>query len=196
MSVHCKLFGMLCVCALLLAGCGHRDSTPTPTPNQRQRVTYLANRLHPGFSLELPRGWAYKVTDSGLIVSNTSGALNAAGDGGEMPAGSLVADMSLLTPAELAGMGAKDASGILMTIVGAGNANADAVYAAIDWLHIPDRDSAQLLARPGSNETLLVAEALDDHYLLAVIVAPQGEMQNHAAALIDAFASAQLLTAQ
>ena len=196
MSVHCKLFGMLCVCALLLAGCGQSDSTPTPRPNQHKRVTYLANRLHPGFSLELPRGWAYRVTDNGLIVSNTSGALDAAGDGGSMPAGSLVADMSLLTPADLVDMGAKDASGILTAIVGAGNANGETAYAAVDWLPIPDRDSAQLLASPGSNETLLLAEALDDHYLLAVIVAPQGEMQNHAAALIDVFASARLLTAQ
>ena len=196
MSIHCKLFGMLCVCALLLAACGHSDSTPTPTPNQHKRVTYLANRLHPGFTLELPRDWAYRVTDSGLIVSNAPDALDAAGDGRAMPAGSLVADISLLTPADLVDMGARDASDILSAIVGAGSANSRTVYESIDWLPIPDRDSAQLLASPGNNESMLLAEALDDHYLLAVIVAPAGEMRNRAPALIHVFASAQLLKAQ
>ncbi len=189
---------MLCLCASALAGCERaEESTPTPTPIQHQQITYLANRLHPGFELALPLDWRYRVTESGLILANDPRALEATINSGTMPAGTLAADLSLLTPAEISAIGARNAAGILRAFVGrSSDVTGESQYRDVAMLEIDGRDSAQLSARIAVNDTLLLAVALDDHYLLAVIVASTGTIQALAEDLSEIFASAQLLQAQ
>ena len=190
MVFHRVFFALLCICALL-AACGQRESTPTATPIQRQAVTYLANRLQPGFALSIAPDWQYKITDSGLILTNDKDLLAA--DGGAMRSGALVADVTLLPPSYLENVGARNAAGILDAFVGAPAADASqALYQPVDMVKLPNRDSAQLLARIAGNDTLLLALALEDHYMLAVIVAPAGELESQAAALDKVFASTEL----
>ena len=190
MVIHRIVIALLCLCALL-AACGQRESTPTATPIQRQAVTYLASRLQPGFALTIEADWRYKVTDSGLMLANDKDLLAAAG--GAMPSGGLVADVSLLPPDYLVEIGARNAAGILGAIVGAADAGAaDSLYRPADIVTIAGRDSAQLLARVADSDTLLLALALEEHYLLAVIVAPADEMDSQAAALGKVFASTEL----
>ncbi|MCY4466366.1 MAG: hypothetical protein OXE46_12595 [Chloroflexi bacterium] len=189
---------LLCLCASVLVGCEHtEESTPTPTPIQHYQVTYLASRLHPGFELALPLDWQYRVTESGLILANDPIALEAAGNSSTMPDGALAADLSLLTPAEVIAFGARNAAGLLDAFVGRlSDVAGESQYRAVEMLEIDGRDSAQLSARIAVNDTLLLALALDDHYLLAVIVATTGKMQALAADLSEIFASAQLLQAE
>lgn len=196
---HCRFMLILCLCALALVGCGDQpeESTPTPTPVQHHQVTYLASRLHPGFKLSLPLDWRYRVTESGLMLSNSQEALEATSDSSAMPADTLVADLSLRTPAEVITIGVRNAAGLLDTFVGRSpEADDESQYRAVELLEINGRDSAQLSASLADNETLLLALALDDHYLLAVIVASKDQMQALAADLSEIFASAQLLQAQ
>ncbi len=196
--LHCRFMMILCLCALALVGCEHTvESTPTPTPIQHQQVTYLANRLHPGFELKLPVGWHYRVTESGLMLTNDPSALEATSNSSAMPADTLVADLSLRTPAEVITIGARNAASLLDAFVGRSpDAPNESQYRAVELLEISGRDSAQLSATIGDNDTLLLAVALDDHYLLAVTVAPKDKMQALAADLSEIFASAQLLQAQ
>ena len=182
----------------MLVGCGAAaESTPTPTPIQHYRVTYLANRLHSGFELALPMDWRYRVTESGLILANDPRALETTINSCAMPAGALAADLSLLTPAEIIAIGARNAAGILEAFVGrSSDATGESQYRDVSMLEIDGRDSAQLSARIGVNDTLLLAVALDNYYLLAVIVASTGKMQALAGDLSEIFASAQLLQVQ
>ena len=186
---------IMCLCAWVLIGCEpSEESTPTPTPVQHYRVTYLANRLHPGFELALPLDWHYRVTESSLMLANDPRVLEPASNSSTMPAGSLVADLSLLAPAERITIGARNAAGILDGFVGrSAEAAGESQYHKVEILEIDGRDSAQLSATMAVNDTLLLAMALDDHYLLAVIAAPSGTMQALAADLSEIFASAQLL---
>lgn len=195
---HCRFMMILCLCALALVGCGHTaESTPTPTPVQHHQVTYLASRLHPGFELTLPVDWHYRVTESGLMLANDPSALEATSNSSAMPADTLVADLSLRTPAEVITIGVRNAASLLDAFVGRSpDAPNESQYRAVELLEINERDSAQLSATIADNDTLLLALALDDHYLLAVIVAPTDKMQALAADLSEIFASAQLLQAQ
>ena len=191
--IHRHSIALLLVCALCLAGCAQNQSTPTPTPVQRQLVTFIASRLHAGFTLSIDADWFYKVTDTGLILANASSLLGTGSGVGELPAGALAADITLLTPDYLLEIGARNAAGILDYIGGAPAQNSDApVYSPVKLLELRGRDSAQLLANVDASETLLLALALDDHYLLAVVAAPNGGIQAQAAALSQLFASAQL----
>ncbi len=198
MNLHCRFMIALCLFASMLVGCGATaESTPTPTPIQHYRVTYLANRLHPGFELALPLDWRYRVTESGLILANDPRGLDTASNSVALPAGTLAADLSLLPPAEIITIGTRNAAGILEAIVGrSADASGESQYRAVETLEIDGRDSAQLSARIGVNDTLLLAVALEDHYLLAVIVASTGTIQALAEDLSEIFASAQLLQAQ
>lgn len=172
------------------------ESTPTPTPVQHYQVTYLANRLHPAFELALPLDWHYRVTENSLMLANDPRVLEPVSNSSTMPAGSLVADLSLLAPAERIAIGARNAVGILDGFVGRSPETAsESQYQNVELLEIDGRDSAQLSATMDVNDTLLLALALDDHYLLAVIVAPKGTIQTLAADLNEIFASAQLLQA-
>ncbi len=195
MVIHHKLIALLCICALL-AGCAQTESTPTPTPIQRQLLTFLASRLHPGFALTIEPDWSYKVTESGLILANDADLLAVDG-GGDMASGSLVADITLLTPAYLVEIGARNGADILHSVVGAPADGAGGpLYSRTELIDIKGRDSAQLLANIAANDTLLLAMALEDHYLLAVIVAPEGEIPTQADALNKVLASAELRLAK
>lgn len=195
---HCRFTMVLCLCVLTMVGCANTaESTPTPTPTQHHQVTYLANRLRPGFKLTLPVDWRYRVTESGLMLANDARALEATNNSSVMPADTLVADLSLRTPAEIITAGARNATELLDAFVGRSpDASEESQYQVVDLLEIDGRDAAQLSATIAANDTLLLAVALDDHYLLAVIVATTDKLQELAADLSDIFASAQLLQTQ
>ncbi len=197
---HCRFLMIMCLCALALAGCGSSEQAtptptplPTPTPILHHQVTYLASRLHAGFELALPPDWHYRITENGLMLANDPVALA----GSDMPEGSLVADLSLQTPADVLAIGVRNAAGILDAFVGRSQDDAgESQYSDVDMLEINEQDAAQLSATIADSDTLLLAQALDDHYLLAVVVAKAGKLQELAADLSAIFASAQLLPAQ
>ena len=200
--VHCRLLMIVCLGALALAGCASAvEPTPTPTstpepsptPILHQQITYLASRLQAGFKLSLPQDWHYRVSETGLMLANDPVAL----EGSDMLTDTVVADLSLRTPAEALAYGVRNAAGVLDIFVGRSPEDtSESLYSAVELLEIAERDSAQLAATIADNDTLLLAMALEDHYLLAVVVSPTGKMQELAADLSGIFASTQLLPAQ
>ena len=191
-------FGLLLIGVLFsAAGCQSAEAPPAePTPIQWQRVTFVASRLLPGFALNIPAEWSYVVGDSGIIVYNYPRILDLADDGAEMPEGSLVLNLAMLSTADVQRIGARNAAGIVDAFIGnAASDGAGPQYHNAEVIDSRGRDIAQSLVSIGETDSLLMALALNGDYLLTVIVAPRGELPAHSDMLNRIFSSVELRVA-
>ncbi len=166
---------------------------PEPTPIQWQRVTFFATLLQPGFAVNVPADWHYEVSDTGIIIFNFPRPLSLQDDGAELPAGSVVANLTILSAADVQRLGARNAASIIDAFIGA--AADDALgpqYRDAETIEINGRDNAQAYVSVGGSDSLLLALELSDNYVLAIIVAPEGELQRESVLLNQIFASIEL----
>lgn len=191
-----RLTLLLCIVsvAIFISACQSAESVaPEPTPNQWQRVTFFATRLQPGFAINVPADWHYEVSDTGIILFNYPRLLNVQDDGTELPAGSVVANLSILSVSDVQRMGARNAASILDAFIGA--AADDALgpqYRDAETIEINGRDKAQSYVSVGGSDSLLLALELSGNYVLGIIVAPEGELQRESDLLNQIFASIEL----
>ena len=189
---------MFCLCvafiATMVSACQSAESVaPEPTPIQWQRVTFFATRLQPGFAINVPADWHYEVSDTGIIIFNYPRLLSLQDDGSELPAGSVVANLTMLSAIDVQRMGARNAASIIDAFVGA--ASDDALgpqYRNAESIEINGRDNAQSYVSVGGRDSLLLAVELSGNYVLAIIVAPEGELQSESYLLNQIFASIEL----
>lgn len=166
---------------------------PEPTPIQWQRVTFFATLLQPGFAINVPAHWHYEVSDTGIIIFNYPRLLDLQDDGAELPAGSVVANLTILSAADVQRLGARNAASIVDAFIGA--AADDALgpqYRDAETIEINGRDNAQSYVSVGGSDSLLLALDLSGNYVLAIIVAPDGELQRESELLNQIFASIEL----
>ena len=181
MRFRFRILILLLAVAVLSTACQSEDSTPTLTPVQWQRVTFLASRLQPGFALNIPADWNYEVAETGIIVFNHPRLLELPDDGAAMPDGSILANMTMLTAVDVQMIGARNAAGILDTFINPSSSEAAGPkYNSNKILEIRGRDSAQSAVSIGNRDSLLLALELKGNYVLAVIVAPKGELARQA----------------
>ena len=184
----------IAIIGIVVAACQSAvDDTPEPTPIQWQRVTFFASLLQPGFAMNIPADWHYEVGETGIIIFNYPRLLELKDDRVEMPAGSIVANLSMLSAADVQRIGARNAAGILDTFVGA--AADDALgpqYRAAETIEIKGRENAQTYVSVGGSDSLLLALDLSGNYVLAIIVAPEGELQQESDLLNRIFTSIEL----
>ena len=193
MFYRLRLVPQLLLLAFLIVSCQSADSTPTPTPVQWQRVTFLANRLLPGFAMNIPANWHYEVAETGIIIFNYPRLLELQDDGAEMPAGSIVANVAMLSATDVQIIGARNAAGILDAFVGASSSDAlGPQYSNSQVVEIRGRDAAQSFVSIGRSDSLLLAMELSGNYVLAVVVAPEGELEGHTDLLNQIFNSVEL----
>ena len=196
--VNCKFLApFTLLLALVSAACGGgEDSTPQPTPLQLQHASFVNTRLSPGFALHFPVSWRYQVTETGIMLSNHPDLLTAEDDGAAIPSGALAANVSLLTEAEVQGIGARNAAGLIDAFVGSSSSDdLGPRYRNSNVIQIDGRDGAQSLVSIDGSDSLLLALELEGNFVLAVVVAPQGELQRHTPTLNAIFASVELLDA-
>ena len=197
MRFRLRLLILLLALAVLGAGCQSEDSTPTLTPVQWQRVTFLASRLQPGFAANIPADWNYEVAETGIIVFNYPRLLELPDDGVAMPDGSIMANMTMLTAADVQMIGARNAAGILDAFIDPLSSEATGpTYNSNKILEIRGRDSAQSAVSIGNRDSLLLALELEGNYLLTVIVVPKGELARQAQLLNRIFESVELRLGQ
>ena len=197
MRFRFRLSILLLIVAAVAAACQSEDSTPTPTPVQWQRVTFLASRLQPGFAMNIPADWNYEVAETGIIVFNYPRLLELPDDGAEMPDGSIVANMTMLSAVDVQMIGARNAAGILDAFIGSAASEAPGPgYSNSKVLEIRGRDSAQAMASVGNSDSLLLALELQGNYVLAVVVAPKGELVDQSGLLNLVFDSVELRLGQ
>ena len=191
-----RLRFLLCVLfiAAVASGCGGAEpDAPEPTPIQWQRVTFFATLLQPGFAINVPADWHYEVSDTGIIIFNYPRLLRLQDDGAELPAGSVVANLTIMSAADVQRMGARNAASIVDAFTGA--ASDDALgprYRDAESIEIKGRDNAQAYVSVGGSDSLLLALELSGNYVLAIIVAPEGELQRESDVLNQIFASIEL----
>ncbi len=179
------------------AACQSDEVTPAPTPEHWQRVTFLASRLLPGFAINIPAEWNYQISETGLIVFNYPRILEVSDDGADLPEGSLVANLSMLAAADVQRIGARNAAGIIDFFVGTAAGNGDGPqYSSAEVIKVNGRDAAQSLVSIGSSDSLLLAMALNGHYLLGVIVTPKDGLSQQRDLLNRIFESIEIRLAQ
>ena len=178
---------------LTATACQSAEVVPEPTPIQWQRVTFVASRLLPGFAINIPADWNYLVSDSGIIIYNYPRLLDLADDGAEIPSGSIVANLSMLSAADVQRIGARNAADILDSFIGSSSdTDAGPQYSDAEVFAIGGREIAQSLVTIDANDSLLMAMSLEGNYLLAVIVAPRGEMSQQGELLNQIFSTTEL----
>lgn len=182
----------------MLAACagGEVSSPPSATAPPLERVSFVSSLLSPGFSLEYPANWRYQITDTGIILSDDPRLLGAQDDGAVIPSGSLVANVSLLTEAEVIAIGARNAASLIDAFVGASSDDAlKPQYSKSDAVTIDGRDGAQSFVSIASSDSLLLALELERNFVLAIVVAPAGQLRRHSNTLNAIFGSVDLLKA-
>ena len=184
------------VVALVIIGCSVEQEAPAAPVTSSREVSFVSSRLSPGFSLQIPDSWHYLITDLGLFLSDNAALLGARDDGAVIPSGSLVANVSLLTEADVIAIGARNAASLIDAFVGASSGDVlRPGYRASDSINLEGRDNAQSFVSIGGSDSLLLALELDRNFLLAIVVAPEGELRLHTDALDTVFGSAKLLVA-
>ena len=197
MRLRVRLIHQMLLVVILIVACQSEDSTPTPTPVQWQRVTFLASLLHPGFAMNIPADWNYEVAETGIIVFNYPRLLELPDDGAKMPGGSIVANISMLSAADVQRIGVRNAAGILDAFVGPAVSEAVGTeYSSAEIVEIRGRDAAQSFVSIGNSDSLLIALELKGNYVLAVVVTPQGELQRQTELLNLIFDSVELRRGQ
>ena len=191
-----RLAVSLLIVSLLFSACQSTDSTSTPTPVQWQRVVTIGKAPQPGFALNIPGDWSYEASDKGIIIYNRRGLLERQESYADMPEGAIVASLTLLSAADARPIGA-DAASILDAFVGRSSGEARLpAYASAELIKVRGRDTAQLSVGAGDSESLLLAMALQRNYLLAIAVAPKGELQRQRDLLNQIFDSLELRAGQ
>lgn len=188
------LFIGIVIVATVAGACQNAETVaPEPTPIQWQRVTFFATLLQPGFAITVPADWHYEVSDTGIIIYNYPRLLSLQDDGAALPDGSIVANLTILSAADVQRLGARNAAGIVDAFIGA--AADDALgpsYRDAETIELNGRDSAQSYVSVGGSDSLLLALDLSGNYVLAIIVAPEGELQRKSDLLDQIFASIEL----
>lgn len=191
-----RLTLLLCIVFIVTAAsaCQSAESVaPEPTPIQWQRVTFFATLLQPGFAINVPADWHYEVSDTGIIIYNYPRLLSLQDDGAELPDGSVVANLTILSASDVQRLGARNAASIVDAFIGA--AADDALgprYRDAETIEVNGRDSAQSYVSVGGSDSLLLALDLSGNYVLAIVVAPEGELQRKSDLLNKIFASIEL----
>ena len=191
-----RLTLLLCIVfiATMVSACQSAETVaPEPTPTQWQRVTFFATLLQPGFAINVPADWRYEVSDTGIIMFNYPRLLDLQDDGTEMPPGSVVANLTMLSAADVQRLGARNAASIIDAFIGA--AADDALgpqYRDAETIAINGRDNSQSYVSVGGSDSLLLAVELSGNYVLAIIVAPEGELRHKSELLNQIFDSIEL----
>ena len=162
---------------------------------QWQRVSVAGGPSQPGFALNLPGDWNYEEADSGIIIFNQPNLFER-DEPAEMPAGAIVASLTLLSEAEARRTGARDAAGILKAFLGSAGELPAPDYGSVEGIEMSGRDMAQASLSAGNLESLLLSFALQRHYALAILVAPAGELQRQGDLLRLIFDSLELRAGQ
>ena len=191
-----RLISFLCIAIIAInAGACQRAGNVMldPTPIQWQRVTFLATQLHPGFAITVPADWQEEVSDTGIMIFNDPRALGLPIEDAALPDGSIVANLSILSAADVQRLSAHDAASVVDAFIGAvyddplGPQYRDAATVKIEG-----RDNAQSYASVGGNDSLFLAVELSGNFALANIVAPEGELQRKSDLLSQIFDSLEL----
>lgn len=192
MSFRTFLILSLFILACLLSACGSASEAP-PTPIPLQRASFVSNRLNPGFAVQFPSTWRYQVLEAGIILSNDHEILSAP-DTADIPSGALIMNISLLTENQVRLIGARNAADLIDAFVDSSPDDAlTPKYRDTNAIKIEGRDGAQSFVSIAGSDSLLLTLNLGDNYVLAVVVAPEGELQNHTEVLNEIFATVELL---
>lgn len=187
---------MLCIVIIAIAASaygGAETAVPEPTPIQWQRVTFFADLLQPGFAMNIPGDWRYEVADTGIIIFNYPRLLELESDAAELPSGSIIANLTILSALDVQMIGARNAASILDAFVGASSDDMlGPDYQAADTIEINSRDNAQFYVSIDGSDSLLLALELSGNYVMAIIVAPEGELQRRSELLDLIFGSIEL----
>ncbi len=186
------------IIALLVSACaGAENSAPEPTPIQWQRVTFFADRLQPGFALNIPADWRYEVSDTGVIVFNYPRLLALESDDADLPRGSIIANLTMLSAHDVQLIGARNAASILDAFIGAASdVRLGPTYQAAETIALNGRDSAQFFVSIDGSDSLLLALDLSGNYVMAILVAPEGELARQSQLLNLIFGSIELRLSQ
>lgn len=197
MVTRLRILLFIVMTAILAGGCQSAEPTVEPTPLHWQRVTFFADRLQPGFAMNIPGDWRYEVSDTGIIIFNYPRLLETESDGAELPSGSIIANLTILSAADAQMMGARNAAGILDVFIGA--ADDDVLgpdYESAETISINGRDSAQSYVSVDGSDSLLLALELSGNYVMAIIIAPEGELRQGSETLDMMLGSIELRLSQ
>lgn len=197
MVVRMRNLLLLAVIAIIASACQSTETAPEPTPIQWQRVTFVASLLDPGFALNIPADWRYEVSETGIIVYNYPRLLQLETEGVEMPTGSRIASLTILSAAQVQRLGARNAASILDAFVGESSDDGlGPQYLPADSIEINGRDSAQLYVSINRRDSLLLALELAGNYVMAIVIAPEGELRQQSNLLNQIFGSIELRASQ
>ena len=188
------LFLWIIFIAASASACQRAESVaPEPTPIQWQRVTFFATLLQPGFAINIPAYWHYEVSETGIIIYNYPRLLELQDDGAALPEGSVVANLTIFSAVDVQRLGARNAASIVDAFIGPTADDAlGPRYSDIEVITVNGRDSAQSYVSVGGSDSLLLALELSGNYVLAIIVAPDGELQRLSNLLNEIFDSIEL----
>ncbi|MCY4539580.1 MAG: hypothetical protein OXE52_15280 [Chloroflexi bacterium] len=185
---------LVLILAWLLSACGGESSAPGATRQSLQRASFASNGLSPGFALDFPASWRYQASEASIMLSNDPELLSKSDDDPAIPSGALAVNISLLSEDQARAIGAREAAAVIDAFGGASTNDAlRRRYRDTNAITIEGREGAQSLVSVAGSDSLLLALELEGNFVLAVAVAPEGELQQHTNSLYAIFASVEPL---
>lgn len=181
-----KLFWMTTITtmALLLVACGGDAPAPTAESNTSgattlsQQATFEGGLIGGAFTVSFPDAWSHQLGESDIRLSNNADIINRENEPATLPTGTVAMSVSM-TPA-IDAENIPSVADLVKTFVDYSQISSPAPqFGEIEAITVDGREGAKVLGTIEGSDNMILALDLDGNIVLAIIVAPEGEINNH-----------------
>lgn len=196
-----RIFWMIAlILSFVLAACA-TDSGNTANPTAvdtdialSQSATFNGELIGGAFTVSFPDGWSHLVGQADITLSNQTEIIGNLDGEATLPAGGLAMNISV-TPTESIGE-LSLTSFLEQYLVVLESTGADVSFGDIETLQRNNDESAQISGTMQGSDALILAVDLSGSYVAAIIITPEGELQQHMETIDAIIGSVQLSPAE
>jgi len=178
-----SLFWMMTipVLAFLLVACG--GDTPAPTAESdttalSQQATFEGGILGGAFTVSFPDAWNHQLGESDIRLSNNADIINLENEPATFPEGTVAMSVSMTPAADAQGI--PNVTALVQTFVDFSQSSSPAPeFGEIETITLDGREAAKTVGTIEGSDNLILALDLDGNIVLAIVIAPEGEIINH-----------------
>lgn len=186
---------------LVFAACSGEAVTPTADSSGSadntlsQNVTFEGGILGGGFSVTFPDGWSHQLGESDIRLSNNADIINLESEPETLPAGTIAMSVSLVPATDAQGIA--NVTSLVQTFVDFAQSSSTAPeYGDIETITLNGSEVAKAVGTIAGSDNLILALDMDGNIVLAIIVTPEGELDNHMDTINAIIASVELSPAE
>ncbi len=181
-----KLFWMTTITTmtLLLVACG--GDAPAPTAESgasgattlSKTATFEGGLLGGAFTVSFPDSWTHQLGESDVRLSNNADIINLENEPATLPEGTVAISVSMTPAADAENI--QSVTDLVQTFVDFSQISSPAPeFGEIEAITLDGREGAKVLGTIEGSDNMILALDLDGNIVLAIIVAPEGEINNH-----------------